>query len=230
MSHGSQRRRKNVHRSEIASARSLQKNAASLVEEIWFAPLRGHRCLESHLDDVLLWLGETRGRSASIIDQAGAASGYNRIELRDKALAHLDRVFLRYGSNPWEILGLDSDASIAMVKSRYRRFQKIFHPDRNGRGDGEFLHCSEQLNRAYSGIRKHRQNMKISSGFLQQAEAESWPGPAADQVGQHFAARCRQSKLMAGTRRRLGPSTQVRKQVFSVLILVSALMILLLAA
>jgi DnaJ-domain-containing protein 1 len=67
---------------------------------------------------------------------------------------------LRKAYNPYEVLGIDQNASIEEVKSAYRNMAKLYHPDKsmNESMDKRRQHALKilEINQAYEEIKKMR--------------------------------------------------------------------------
>lgn len=120
--------------------------------------------LESHLDDVLLWLSNPDHPRACRLERAIARVGLTRSEAATRAYTRLDHWLFDAPGSAARTLGLAEDAHPALAKQRYRRLVQVYHPDRHPDRTAWATQRTERLNRAFDAFRHTAVNTPADRG------------------------------------------------------------------
>ena len=105
-----------------------------------------------YMDDLLRWLtgSEIQTSLAKELDRLEI----DQTQLRSELLSLLDRNLFQTANTPLAVLGLRTDATQEVIKSRYFRLLKVFHPDHQKDNLTWWTERTERLNRAYTALKK----------------------------------------------------------------------------
>lgn len=92
-------------------------------------------------------------------------------------------------ADPYQILGVDRDASDEEIKRAYRRLAKQYHPDANP-GDEQAARKMQEINDAYDRIKNPEKNRSQSSGSQgYDPYGQSYGGYGYDPFGGYYQQR-----------------------------------------
>ncbi len=112
---------------------------------------------EEHMDELLSWLAGKSNASSDLLNSVFASKSLNEINAKQLTLLAIDRhLFSDSKAEPLVMLGLNSNASQQLVKSRYRRLMQIYHPDRAVVSKAISTSRTETINIAYSKLSDHK--------------------------------------------------------------------------
>ncbi len=167
--------------------------------------------IDEYLDDLLRWLAGSDAENK--LDPEFTQLGIDQNQLRSQFTQLLDQYLFAPTNSSYSILGLTPGTRQAVVRDRYYRLLKVFHPDHQQDNLAWWTDRAERLNHAYAALKSERVAAESVADVGNGAPRQTYAHYPQNEYGSGTMGRVRQS---------LGRGQQFRFRFFAAAILVSA--------